>query len=102
METVNDCLEHIKWLIDKGRGSEPAKIYLPRLEAQRRKVNREQHRRVVFVTDPITYGEWHGQKDRWVELCGGNPTIAYPLMLKVLAAVSDEAIRGLAEEGLND
>ncbi len=77
-------------------------LYLPRVEAQRRRVNQEQRRRVVFVCDPITYGEWHAQRDRWIELCGGNPTLAYPLMCKVLAAISDEAIRGMLEEGLSE
>jgi hypothetical protein len=99
MPTVEECLAHAKWLIEKGRGQEKAVLYLPVVEAQRRKVNKEGRRRVVFVTDEITYSQWHGQRDRWIELCGGNPTLAYPLMCQVLAAISDEAIRGMAEAG---
>jgi len=99
METVADVLEHCKFLVSKGRGQEPGKLFMPKVEAQRRKANKEGHKRVVFVTDPLTYSAWHAQKDRWIELCHGNPTLAYPLMLKVLAAISDEAIQGLAEAG---
>jgi hypothetical protein len=100
METVNDVLEHCKFLVSKGRGQEPGKLFMPKVEAQRRKANKEGHKRVVFQTDPETYQQWHMQRDRWIELCHGNPTLAYPLMCKVLAAISDEAIRNLCEEGL--
>jgi len=99
METVADVLEHCKFLVGKGRGSEPGKLFMPKVEAQRRKTNKEGHTRVVFVTDTETYKEWHTQKDRWIELCGGNPTLAYPIMCRVLAAISDEAIKNLYEEG---
>lgn len=100
MPTVQDALTHCRWLIEKGRGEEKAVLYLPRVEAQRRKVNKDQHRRVVFVTEPEVYAEWHGQRDRFTELCGGNPQFAYRVMLKILGAVSEAAIQGLYEEGL--
>jgi hypothetical protein len=102
METVADVLEHCKFLVSKGRGAEPGKLFMPKVEAQRRRVNKEHHKRVVFVTDPITYSQWHEQRDRWIELCHGNPTLAYPLMCRVLATVSDEAIKNLCDEGLID
>lgn len=56
--------------------------------------------RVAFKTDPLTYQQWHIQKDRWIKLCGGNPTLAYPLMVEVLKSISDEAIAGLYEAGI--
>lgn len=108
METVKDVLEHCKFLIGKGRGDEPGKLYMPRIEAQRRKANKEQHKRIVFVTnDPQLYSDWHAQKDRYVTLCYSNPNLAFPVMLQILAAVADETIVGLAnaeqhEESLND
>jgi len=95
MPNVREVLEHAKWLISKGRGEEKAVLYLPVVEAQRRKVNKEGHKRVVFVTDGQTYKEWHAQRDRWIEICGGNPTIAYPMMCRVLAAISTEAIEAM-------
>ena len=101
MEDVQAVFEHCKFLISKGRASEPAKLFMPKVEAQRKRANKEKHKRVVFVTDEITYGEWHGERDRWIELCKGNPTLAYPLMVRVLKAISDEAIQALAEEGIS-
>lgn len=95
METVQDVLEHCKWLVSKGRGAEPGKLFMPKIEAQRRKVNAEGYRRVVFQTDEELYKQWHEQKDRYISLCGNNPPLGYSVMLKILAAVSNEAIEGL-------
>jgi hypothetical protein len=72
---------------------------MPKLEARRRKANPEGRVRIQFYTDPLTYSAWNEQRDRWVERCHGNSTIAYPLMMKVLGAISDEAIDGLIEAG---
>ena|SRR5579859_6878239 len=98
METVADVLEHCKWLVEHGRAAEPGKLLLPRIEAQRRKVNKEGYRRVIFQTDEQLYRDWHTQKDRFVTLCHGNPPLAYGVMLKILAAISDEAIKNLAAD----
>jgi len=95
MEKVKDVFEHCKWLIEKGRGEEPGKLFMPKVEAQRRKQNKEQSKRVVFVTEPETYSAWHTQKDRYVEICGGNPSIAYQVMLQILGAISTEAIEAM-------
>lgn len=86
-------------MIDKGRAQEPGVLYCPKLEAQRRKANPEGRVRVQFYTDNLTYSAWNEQRNRWVERCRGNSTIAYQLMVKVLAAISDEAIDGLIEAG---
>lgn len=101
METVADCLAHCKWLIEKGRGSEPAKIFLPRIEAQRRKANKEGYRRVILQVDEQLYKDIHGMKDRLVTLCHNNPPLAYGVMLHIIAAVNDETIRGIAD-GLDE
>ena len=95
METVADVLAHCKWLVEKGRGAEPGKLFMPKVEAQRRKVNAEGYRRVVFQVDEQLYRDWHEQKDRFITLCGGNPPLAYGVMLRILAAISNEAIEGL-------
>ena len=97
METVKYVLAHAQWLIDKGRGDEPAKIFLPRIEAQRKKANREKKTRVQFETDEQTYSDFHEQKNRYVELCFGNPTLAYPIMVQILAAVDGNTIHRMAE-----
>lgn len=98
METVNDVLQHCQWLVSKGRGAEPGKLFMPKVEAQRRKENKEGYRRVVFQVDEQLYRDWHAQKDRYIEAVGGNPTIAYAIMLRLLAQLSDDSIRRLAED----
>lgn len=94
---LRDLIADLKWLIEKGRGDEPAVLYMPRIEAQRRKVNKEQRKRVVFVMDPTGYAEWNTERDRWITLCGDNPTVAYKLMIECLSKFSDDMIRRLAE-----
>lgn len=54
-----------------------------------------QKTRVVFVTDPVSFGEWHKQRDRYVGLCGHDTTLAYAVMLQILGAISNEAIEAL-------
>ena len=98
METVKDCLAHAQWLMEKGRGDEPCKLFLPRLEAQKRKANAEGYRRVVFQVDEQLYRDFHAQKDRYITLCQNNPPLGYATMLKILAAISDEAIKNLAAD----
>ena len=98
MERVRDVFEHCKWLIEKGRGEEPGKLFMPRVEAQKRKANAEGYRRVVFQVDEQLYRDWHEQKDRYITLCQNNPPLGYATMLKILAAISDEAIKNLAAD----
>lgn len=96
METVQDVFEHCRWLIDKGRGAEPGKLFMPKVEAQRRKENKEGYRRIVFQVDEQFYRDWHEQKDRYVEASGGNPMIAYAIMLRLLAQLPTGSIEKLA------
>lgn len=96
METVKDVFEHCRWLIEHGRGAEPGKLFMPKVEAQRRKANKEGYRRVVFQVDEQLYRDWHEQKDRYVEACGGNVPVAYAIMLRLLAQLESSSIAKLA------
>lgn len=96
---LTELKKDIDWLIEHGRGEEPSVLYMPKLEARRRKQNPEGRVRVQFYVDTATYGRWNEQRDRWIELCGRNPLIAYPLMLDVLAAVPDATVQSLLEAG---
>lgn len=98
METVADVLKHCEWLVSKGRGGEPGKLFMPKVEAQRRKENKEGYRRVIFQVDEQLYRDWHEQKDRYVEASGGNPAIAYAIMLRLLAQLPNDSIQRLAED----
>lgn len=97
METVADVLKHCEWLISKGRGAEPGKLFMPRVEAQKRKVNKEGYKRVILQMDEQLYKDFHEMKDRVITLCHNNPPLAYSVMLQLIAAVGDETITGLAD-----
>lgn len=98
MPDVLACLEHCKFLISKGRGNEAAVLYLPRIEAQKRRVNKEKRHRVVFECDEQTYSEFHEQRSRYIEACGGYVPIAHQIMIRLLAQLPSESIKRLSED----
>ena len=98
MPDVNEVLAQCKWLIDKGRGGEAAKLLLPRIAAKRRVKNVEGRTRLIKQLDtPETYSEFNFQFDRYIR-CAGNVQVAYSIMLRCLKQLSDELIRTLAED----
>jgi hypothetical protein len=98
MPDVNEVAAQCKWLIDRGRGSEAAKLLLPRIEAKRRVKNTEGRTRLVKQLDtPETYSEFNQQFDRYIR-CAGNVQVAYSIMLRCLAQLSDEQIQTLAAD----
>jgi hypothetical protein len=98
MPNVFECLDQAKWLIEHGRGDEAAKLVLPRLEAQRRRANREKRTRVQFDCDEQTYSRFHEQLQRYREICV-NTTVAHNLIVDILAGVDDERLRRIMEAG---
>lgn len=98
MPDVAEVLKQCEWLISKGRSGEAAKLVLPRIEAQRRKANKEKRCRVAFDCDPQIYSDFHAQRTRYVEACGGQVAIAHALMVRCLAQLSNELIKTLAED----
>jgi|SRR5215472_17633551 len=94
MPTVLECLAHAQWLASKGRGNEPAKLVLPKLEAQRRRANKEQLTRVQWDEDPQGYKDWWEQISRYRDLVGNN-TLASHVMVEILKAVADKTIKDL-------
>lgn len=98
MPTVQDVLEHAKFLVSKGRGSEPAVMVLPKVEAQRRRVNKEKKTRIAFDADEQTYSDFHAERQRYIEACGNHPLIAYAIIIRLLKQLSSESIAKLAED----
>jgi hypothetical protein len=91
-------MEHCKFLISKGRGSESAKLILPKLEAQKRKANKEGKTRLVKdLHNAQAYADWHKEFDRYVTICV-DPNIAYALMLRLLQQLPDSSIKRLAQD----
>jgi len=98
MPDVNEVLAQCKWLVEKGRGTEAAKLLLPRIAAKRRVKNVEGRTRLVKQLDtPQTYSEFNGEFDRYIR-CAGNVQVAYSIMLRCLKQLNDELIRKLAED----
>jgi len=98
MPDVLAVLEHCKFLISKGRGNEAAVLYLPKIEAQKRKANREKRKRIIWDVDEASYSRFNAERDRWIGVCV-NKTVAVSLMVDVLAAVPGNTIRKLLEAG---
>lgn len=98
MPTVADVIVHAQFLVSKGRGGEPAKLVLPRIEAQRRRANKEGRTRLVKdLHSAQAYSEWNTEFSRYVE-AAGDPNIAYGIMLRLLQQLPDESIKRLAED----
>jgi hypothetical protein len=98
MPTVADCLEHAKFLVSKGRGMEAAKLVLPRLEAQKRKANKEGKTRLVKdLHNAQAYADWHKEFDRYVT-AAVDPNVAYSIMLRLLQQLPTSSITKLADD----
>jgi hypothetical protein len=95
---VQEVLAQCQWLISKGRGSEAAKLVLPRIEAKRRVANKEKRTRVQFDCDEQTYSDFHAERTRYVEACGNHPLIAYAIIIRLLRQLPTSSIQRLAAE----
>jgi hypothetical protein len=97
-EDVFAVAEHAKWLIEHGRGNEPAKIILHRVEAQKRKANKEGKTRLVKdLHNAQAYADWHKEFDRYVTIAV-DPNVAYSIMLRLLQQLPDSSIKRLAAD----
>jgi hypothetical protein len=98
MPDVLAALEHCKFLISKGRGGEPAKLVLPRIEAQRRRANKEGRTRLIRdMHTSEAYSEWNAEFDRYIE-AAGDPNIGCSIMLRLLKQLPTSSIKTLAED----
>ena len=87
-------IEHYKKIL-----SENEPIVLPRREAARRAANKEKRTRLIRELDVAeTYAEFNGEFNRYIEHSGGNPQIAYQIMLRCLKQLSNELIVKLAAD----
>lgn len=101
MPTFKEELARMLWLQNENKISPdaPCKVVLPRLEAQKRVSNKGERTRLIReLDDTETYSQFNFQFDRYIELCGGNPSIAYSLMLRLLEQLTDDMIRRLAAD----
>ena len=101
MPNVADVLAQCQFLISKGRSEEAAVLYMPRVEAQKRKANKENRKRIVWDVDAESYSRFNAERDRWMQVCV-NKTATISLMCDVLAAVPEGTIRSLLEQGSDE
>ena len=86
MPTVKDVLEHVKFLIEKGRADEKAVLVLPRVESQKRRLNKEKKNRIVMVVDPEFFAEWATWHEAYMLTCGENPVLARQAIIEAMKA----------------
>jgi len=99
LPTVADVIIHAQFLVSKGRGGEPAKLVLPRIEAQRRRANKEGRTRLIRdLHTAAAYSEWNAEFNRYIEACHGQVQIAEDIMLRLLKQLPSESIARLAED----
>jgi len=82
--TVKDVLEHVKFLIEKGRADEKAVLVLPRVESQKRRLNKEKKNRIVMVVDPEFFSEWNTWHEAYMLTCGENPVLARQAIIEAM------------------
>ena len=100
MPTLEEVYLKAKFLYEQGPAHHSRKCHfgLVDVEAKERILNPNKNKRVVFVTDATNASEFHQQKERYIEACGGNKTLGIHAMVKMLGLVSGEAIKGLMEQ----
>lgn len=100
-----DYKAHLKKCIEENRipDDEPCVIKFPRQEAKRKMKNKpdaEGHRRTRIAWncgDADTFAEFHKERERYVQVCGENPTLATDMMIIVLKLHPDEEIKRYME-----
>ena len=98
MPTLEEVGQRVQFLLSKGDKSRKCHFGLVDVEARERAANPKQRTRLVKELHTSTaYSEWNVQFDRYVTLVG-DPGIAYKIMVDVLASVTEESIKSLAEE----
>jgi hypothetical protein len=97
--TVKDVLEHVKFLIEKGRADEKAVLVLPRIESQKRRLNKEKKNRIVMVVDPEFFSEWNVWHEAYMLTCGENPVLARQAIIEAMKAFD---VKGYYESRMKD
>jgi hypothetical protein len=102
MATITEEILRLKSLESKGRGNEKCHVVLVECEAKKRIENKGPHPKTRLIRQldtPETYSAFNAEFDRFIRESGGNPQIAYSIMLRCLSQLSDADIARLAEEG---
>ena len=89
---LKGCLERVERVPD----DEPwSQIRFPRQEAKKRVKNERQSKRIVIVTDPQNFAEFHAMKEAYMAFCDENPTL---VVLAMIEAMREFNLKGWLEE----
>jgi hypothetical protein len=102
--TLEEVYLKAKFLYEQGPAHHKRKCHfgLVDVEAKARILNPDKNNRVDFITDATSASEFHQQKERYIEACGGNKTLGIHAMILLLGKISTEAIKGLIADGDNE
>ncbi len=85
------------WFLKNMPDDEPCSF--PRREVKKRIANKEKKSRIVFVCDPVTFSEFHAEKERVMRMLGENPTLFGVWLVESMKASDDAAVQEwLAEQ----
>ena len=91
-EHLKRCLERV----DRVPDDEPwCGIRFPRVEAKKRVSNEKQSKRIVIVTDPQNFSEFHAMREAYMSYCQDNPTL---VALAIINAMKAFDLKGWLEE----
>lgn len=94
-EHLKRCLERV----DKVPLDEPwCGIRFPRVEAKKRISNEKKSKRIVIVTDPQNFSEFHAERERIMRVFEENPTMFGYYLVALMKRWNDEEITAWYEE----
>jgi len=86
------CLERVERVPE----DEPwSQIRFPRQEAKKRVSNEKQSKRIVIVTDPQNFAEFHAMREAYMRYCDENPTL---VGLAIIEAMKQFNLKAWLEE----
>ncbi len=88
-----------QWLCDNLELDEPVVFKLPRREARKRIINKDQKRRIIMSTDPQNYAEFMALREAYMRYCDENPT---QVMLAITEAMKCFDLKGWLETQLDE
>ena len=98
MPTLAEVYAKAKYLYEQGPAHHNRRCHFGLVDVEAKERIKHPRRRVVFECDETNAAEFHQQKERYINACGGNKTMGVHAMIKMLGLVSDEAIKGLMEQ----
>ncbi|HVI10512.1 MAG TPA: hypothetical protein VND65_19645 [Candidatus Binatia bacterium] len=107
MPSIHAAIEYLKALETKGRGQETVHVVMVEQEQRERIKNPGPRKKTKFVLqtdDPMTFSQFHAERERIFKRCGMQKSIALFIMLEGWRRMTDVIIDKFIalEEGAPD